>query len=90
MVYRRKYTKKEEAKMNIGIGIFGCVGIIPLAIILISASFGILNAEKGSFILRLLGCIGFGFFFAGGAIYGVFVCIRTIREGIKTLKEVKE
>ena len=86
--YRRKPTKKEEARMNIGIGILGLLACIPLSIILGGAAIGILNADKGTFIARLLGCIGFGFFFAGGAIYGVFVSIGAIREGINALKEM--
>ena len=88
--YRRKHTEKEEAKINVGIGILGTIACVPLSVILVGAAIGVLNADKGTFIERLLGCIGFGFFFAGGAVCGIFVSIRAIVEGIQTLNKLKK
>ena len=87
--YRRKLSPKEDARMNVSVGVFGCIVALPLTIFFLYATFGIIFGNKGTLVARIVGGLGFGFFFAGGAISGLYVSVEAIIDGRKKLKELK-
>ncbi len=84
--YRSKLSKIQEAKLDICVSIFCifvCIGAFIFGII---CAISIINSEKGSPILRIIGGIGFFSFFGGGGIGGIIACIDGLKDNIMRVK----
>ena len=88
--YRRKYPPKVEAKMGISIAIFGILVSVACLILGVIIAIGMIQSDKGSLMLRIIGAIAFfGLFFGGGGIGGLVACIGSLKNSIEALKKAK-
>ena len=89
--YRRKYPPKQEAKMSIGVSIFGLLVGLGLFAFGLVCGIGIIMGNKGSLALRIILGIGFfAVFGGGGGIGGFAACLSGLKEGMEKLKKLKE
>ena len=89
MAYRRKMTKKQEARMETGVAIFGSIVCIPIIILGLAVAYSALTAEKGTPVEKILGALGATFFIAGAGVGGLCACAGGLKDSIKTLREEK-